>query len=125
MNGIPSLEDRVRMAWTHGVATGRLDIHRFVDVCSTKAAKIFGLFPRKGTIALGSDADLVVYDPNWEGTISAATHHMNLDYNPFEGWAVKGRCAAVAVRGNIQVRDGEFVGKKGIGRFIKREPQHF
>ncbi len=124
-NGIPSLEDRVRMAWTHGVATGRLDIHRFVDSCSTAAAKIFGLFPRKGTIALGSDADLVVYDPDWEGAISVETHHMNMDYNPFEGWPVKGRCAAVTVRGQVQVVDGEFTGQKGIGRFIKREPQHF
>jgi dihydropyrimidinase len=113
------------MAWTHGVATGRLDIHRFVETCSTAAAKIFGLFPRKGTIALGSDADLVVYDPDWEGAISAETHHMNMDYNPFEGWPVKGRCAAVTVRGQVQVVDGEFTGNKGIGRFIKREPQHF
>lgn len=119
-NGIPALEDRVRMFYTHGVATGRIDIHRFVDLCSTNAAKLFGLFPRKGTIQLGADADLVVYDPHWEGTISAATHHMNIDYNPFEGMPVKGRCAAVTVRGHVQVRDGEFVGQKGIGRFLKR-----
>lgn len=123
-NGIPSLEDRVRMAWTYGVEGGKLDIHRFVDVTSTQAAKIFGLFPRKGTIQLGADADLVVYDPSYEGTISAETHHMNIDYNPFENMNVKGRCAAVTVRGQVQVIDGEFVGKKGIGRLIKRDPVH-
>lgn len=124
-NGIPSLEDRVRMAWTHGVEGGRLDLHRFVDVTSTQAAKIFGLFPRKGTIQLGSDADLVIYDPTVEDTISAKTHHMNMDYNAFEGWKVKGRCAVVTVRGHVQVRDGQFVGTKGLGKLVKRDPQYF
>lgn len=124
-NGIPSLEDRVRMLYTHGVHTGRLDIHRFVDVASTQAAKIFGLYPRKGTIQLGADADLVVYDPNHTGTISAKTHNSLSDYNAFEGFAVQGRCDAVTVRGNVQVRDGEFVGTEGIGKFLKREPTYF
>ncbi|MBA2662865.1 MAG: dihydropyrimidinase [Bradymonadaceae bacterium] len=124
-NGIPSLEDRVRMFYTHGVETGRVDIHRFVDAASTQAAKLFGMFPKKGTIQLGSDADLVVYDKEHRSTISAKTHHMNIDYNPFEGYEVKGRCALVTVRGTVQVRDGEFVGKKGIGKLIKREPTHF
>jgi dihydropyrimidinase len=120
-NGIPALEDRVRMLYTYGVCQGRLGINRFVEVASTEVAKIFGLFPRKGTIQIGSDADLVVYDPAYSSTISAKTHHINVDYNPFEGFAVKGRCAAVTVRGHIQVRDGEFVGQKGIGQFLKRE----
>lgn len=123
-NGIPSLEDRVRLAYTYGVEAGRLDIHRFVDSCSTQAAKIFGMFPRKGTIAVGSDADLVVYDPTHEEVLSAATQHMNLDYNGFEGTPVKGRCAYVTVRGMVQVKDGQFVGERGRGRFIKREPTH-
>ncbi|MFP4599458.1 MAG: dihydropyrimidinase [Persicimonas sp.] len=123
-NGIPSLEDRVRMFYTHGVREGRIDLHRFVDAASTQAAKTFGLFPQKGTIQPGADADLVVFDPNFEGTISAETHHMNIDYNAFEGMAVKGRCDAVTVRGTVQVREGEFVGQKGIGRFLKREPTH-
>ncbi|MCA9520447.1 MAG: dihydropyrimidinase [Myxococcales bacterium] len=123
-NGIPSLEDRVRLAYTYGVLPGKLDIHRFVDACSTQAAKIFGMFPRKGTIAVGSDADIVVYDPSHEEVLSAATQHMNLDYNGFEGTPVKGRCAAVTVRGELQVKDGQFVGIKGHGRFIKREPTH-
>lgn len=121
-NGIPSLEDRVRMLYTNGVCSGKLGLNRFVEVASTAAAKIFGLFPRKGCIQVGSDADIVIYDPTYEGTISAKTHHMNIDYNPFEGFPVKGRCKAVTVRGNIQVKDGEFVGQKGIGRLIKREP---
>lgn len=123
-NGIPSLEDRVRMFYTHGVETGRVDIHRFVDVASTQAAKLFGLFPKKGTIQIGSDADIVVYDQNHTEKISVKTHHMNIDYNPFEGWDVKGSCALVTVRGHIQVRNGEFVGKKGIGKLIKRKAIH-
>src|SRR5207247_3102299 len=100
-NGIPSLEDRVNAFYTYGVKRGRLDLHRFVDAASTQAAKLFGLFPRKGTIQLGSDADLVVYDPNYRGTISAKTHHMNVDYNAFEGLATEGRPHVVPLRGQI------------------------
>ncbi|BBM84106.1 dihydropyrimidinase [Candidatus Uabimicrobium amorphum] len=122
-NGIPSLEDRIRLLYTHGVNTGKIDIHRFVDVASTRAAKIFGLFPRKGTIQVGCDADLVIYDPHVEETISANTHHMNIDYSVFEGIKVKGRCHAVTVRGHVQVRDGQFTGQKGIGKFLKRQPR--
>jgi dihydropyrimidinase len=124
-NGIPSLEERVKLLYTHGVATGRLDLHRFVDAASTQAAKIFGLFPRKGTIQVGADADIVVWDPSYEGQISAASHHMNVDYSAFEGWGHKGRASAVTVRGRVQVRDGEFVGEKGIGRLLTRQPNHF
>ena len=120
-NGIPSIEERVRMFYTHGVATGRIDLNSFVNLLSTQAAKLFGLYPRKGTIRVGSDADIVVYDPSYEGVISAATHHQAVDYNAFEGWAVKGRCDAVTVRGHVQVREGEFVGTKGIGQFLRRE----
>jgi len=119
-NGIPSLEDRVRMFYTYGVEEGRIDLHRFVDAASTDPAKTFDMFPDKGTIQPGTDADLVVFDPDHEGTISASDHHMDIDYNPFEGMTVKGRCSAVTVRGNVQVRDGEFVGEKGIGEFIER-----
>lgn len=124
-NGIPSLEDRVRMFWTHGVEAGRIDIHQFVRAASTEAAKIFGLFPRKGTIQIGSDADLVIFDPNHKSKLSAKTHHMNIDFNPFEGWDVSGLCSAVTVRGKVQVRDGEFVGEKGRGQFLKRKATHF
>ena len=100
MNGVPAIEDRVRLLYTHGVMQGRIDLHRFVEVASTNAAKTFGLFPRKGTIQVGSDADLVVYDPDVKETLSARTHHMNVDYNAFEGFEVAGRCAAVTVRGS-------------------------
>ena len=124
-NGIASLEDRVNLLYTHGVVEGRVDLHGFVDAASTQAARLFGLYPRKGTIAVGSDADLVVYDPVYEGKISAATHHMNIDYSAFEGWTVKGRPGVVAVRGQVAVRDGEFVGTIGRGRFVPREPTHF
>ena len=105
-NGIPSLEDRVNAFYTYGVKRGRLDLHRFVDAASTQAAKLFGLFPRKGTIQPGSDADLVVYDPNYRGTLSVKTQTMNVDYNPFEGMAIEGRPHVVTVRGQVAVRDG-------------------
>ncbi len=124
-NGIPSLQDRINLYWTHGVKTGRIDLHRFVDSASTQAAKLFGLFPRKGTIQLGSDADLVVYDPEYRGTISAKSHSMNLDYNSFEGWEIEGRPSVVTVRGEVAVRDGKFVGTVGRGNFLRREPTHF
>ena len=124
-NGIPSLEDRMTVLWTHGVGQGRLDMHQFVDVASTQAAKIFGLFPRKGTIAVGSDADLVVWDPKYRGTITARKQCMNLDYNPFEGWAITGRPHVVTVRGEVAAKDGKFTGAIGRGKLIKREPSHF
>jgi dihydropyrimidinase len=124
-NGIPSLEDRVNAFYTYGVKRGRLDLHRFVDACSTQAAKLFGLFPRKGAIQIGSDADLVVYDPKYNGTISAKTHSMNIDYNAFEGMPIEGRPHAVTVRGKVAVRDGKFVGEAGRGKFLRREPSHF
>ena len=124
-NGIPALEDRVNLLYTYGVRTGKLDLHTFVDVASTQAAKLFGLFPRKGTIQPGSDADLVVFDPDWRGTISAATQTMNVDYSAFEGWKLEGRPSVVTVRGEVAVRDGKFVGTVGRGQFLKREPSHF
>jgi dihydropyrimidinase len=123
-NGIPSLEDRVNVYYTFGVNRGRMDLHRFVDTASTQAAKLFGLFPRKGTIQPGSDADLVIYDPNYRGTLSVKTQAMNVDYNPFEGVAVEGRPSIVTVRGRIAVRDGKFVGEVGRGKLLQREPNH-
>jgi dihydropyrimidinase len=118
-SGIPSLEDRVNAFYTYGVKRGRLDLRRFVDAASTQAAKLFGLFPRKGTLQTGSDADLVVYDPNYRGTLSARTQTMNVDYNPFEEMEIEGRPHIVTVRG------GRFVGQAGRGRFLQREPTHF
>jgi dihydropyrimidinase len=124
-NGIPSLEDRINLYFTRGVKGNKIDIQRFVDTASTQAAKLFGLFPRKGAIKVGSDADLVVYDSNYRGKISAKTHQMNLDYNSFEGFEIQGRPHVVTVRGKIAARDGKFVGESGRGQFLKREPSHF
>jgi dihydropyrimidinase len=124
-NGIPSLEDRINVFYTYGVKRGRLDLHRFVDATSTQAARLFGLFPRKGTIQIGSDADLVIYDPNYRGTISAQNQSMNVDYNAFEGMAIEGRPHVVTVRGQVAVRDAKFVGDPTQGKFLEREPSHF
>jgi dihydropyrimidinase len=123
-NGIPSVQDRVHLLYTHGVATGRIDLHRLVHVASTQAAKVFGLFPRKGTIQPGADADLVVFDPSYRGVISARTQQMNVDYSAFEGWPIQGRAEVVTVRGTVQVRDGAFVGAPNHGRMLQREPTH-
>jgi dihydropyrimidinase len=120
-NGIPGIEERVNLLYTNGVCRGVLDLHRFVDAASTRAAKLFGLFPRKGTIAVGSDADLVIYDTSYRGVLSAATQHSNCNYNGFEGMTIEGRPSVVTVRGKVQVRDGAFVGERGIGRMLKRE----
>jgi dihydropyrimidinase len=124
-NGIPSLEDRINLYFTHGVKGGRIDLHQFVATASTNTAKIFGLFPRKGTIQLGSDADLVVYDPSYRGKISAKTQQMNLDYNSFEGFEIEGRPHVVTVRGKVAARDGKFCGDVGRGKFLERAPNHF
>jgi dihydropyrimidinase len=124
-NGIPSLEERINLLYTHGVKTGRIDLHTFVSVASTQVAKLFGLFPRKGAIQLGADADLVVFDPDYRGTISAKTQMMNVDYSAFEGWKIEGRPSAVTVRGEVAVRDGKFVGKIGRGQFLKRTASNF
>ena len=124
-NGIPSLEDRINLLYTHGVATGRLDLQTFVAAASTNAAKLFGLFPRKGTIAIGSDADLVIYDPTYRGKLSVATQTQAVDYNAFEGWEIQGRPSAVTVRGQVAVRNGHFVGTIGRGQFLQRKPTHF
>jgi dihydropyrimidinase len=124
-NGIPSIEDRVNLVYTYGVKRGRIDLATIVDALSTQAAKLFGMYPRKGTIAVGSDADLVVYDPDYRGTISAKTQLMNVDYSAYEGFAIDGRPSVVTVRGQVQVRDGRFVGRLGHGQFLKRQPTHF
>jgi dihydropyrimidinase len=124
-NGIPGIENRVNLLYTHGVARGKLDLNRFVDVASTQAAKLFGLFPRKGTIAVGSDADLVIYDTSYRGVVSSKTQSMNNDYNGFEGMPIEGRPSVVTVRGRVQVKDGKFVGDSKRGRLLRREPTHF
>ena len=112
-NGIPSVEDRINLLYTYGVTTGKIDLHTFVATASTNAAKRFGLFPCKGAVEVGSDADLVIYDPNYTGTISAETHSMNTDYSGFEGMEIKGRPSLVTVRGQVAARNGEFTGTLG------------
>ena len=124
-NGIPAIEDRVNLLYTYGVSRGTLDIHRFVESASTKAAKLFGLFPRKGTVAVGADADLVVFDPSYRGVISSKTQTGNNDYNGFEGFEIDGKPSVVTVRGQVQVRDGQFVGDTTRGQLLRRKPQHF
>ncbi|MBU0678472.1 MAG: dihydropyrimidinase [Verrucomicrobia bacterium] len=123
--GLGSAEHRVDLLWTYGVKEGRIDEQTLVDCASTQPAKIFGLYPGKGTIAVGSDADIVIYDPDYEGVISAATHHMNIDYSCYEGTPVKGRPHVVLVRGQVAAKDGEFVGSIGRGKFVPRESTHF
>lgn len=123
-SGVPGIENRVPLLYTHGVAQGRLSLERFVEVASTAPARIFGLYPRKGAIIEGADADLVVFDPDWDGHISASTHAMNVDYSAYEGWPVKGRADIVTVRGRLAVQGGEFVGEIGRGRFVPRKPEN-
>lgn len=124
-NGLPSVEDRVDLLHDGGVVGGRFTKERWVEVISTAPAKMFGLYPRKGAVAVGSDADLVVYDPNAKRTISATTHHMDVDYSCYEGRVVQGRSDVVLSRGSVVVRNGEFTGRAGHGQFVKRAPADF
>jgi dihydropyrimidinase len=119
-NGGPGVEHRMSLIYNGGVAGGRISLNRFVELTSTSAAKLFGLFPRKGTIAVGSDADIVIFDPNEEMTISAATHHMNVDYSAYEGMKVRGVTKTVLSRGRVVIENGEYVGKPGDGQFLQR-----
>jgi dihydropyrimidinase len=119
-NGAPGVETRMSLVYDGGVRSGRISLNRFVELTSTSPAKIFGLFPRKGTIAPGSDADIVVFDPVRTITLAARTLHMNCDYNPYEGRQVTGATDTVLSRGSVVIEDGVFVGRKGAGSFLKR-----
>lgn len=123
-NGIPSVFERVNLMHTHGVCEGRIDLNTMVDACSTQAARIFGMYPAKGTIQVGADADLVVYDPEYRGEFSASDSPSLVDYSGYEGWEQRGRASVVTVRGKIQARDGAFVGETGSGRLIPRAATH-
>lgn len=119
-NGHPAIEHRMELLYSEGVNKGRISLNKFVEVTSTNAAKIFGMFPRKGTIGIGCDADLVIFDPNHKHTISVKSHHMNVDYSAYEGWELKGKCETIVLRGSIAVENGKERIKKGYGKFIKR-----
>ncbi|HEY9716792.1 MAG TPA: dihydropyrimidinase [Trichormus sp.] len=119
-NGGPGVETRMSLIYNGGVVAGRIDVNRFVEITSTAPAKIFGLFPKKGTIAVGSDADIVIFNPNKKMTISAKTHHMNVDYNCYEGMQVQGVPETVLSRGKVVIENEKYVGKPGDGKFLKR-----
>jgi dihydropyrimidinase len=119
-NGGPGIENRLQLIHHHGVNEGRLSLNRFVEIVSTAPARIFGMYPKKGTLAPGSDADLVVWDPHAEHVISSQTHHMRVDYSMFEGFRVKGNARQVFSRGERIVDNGKFLGKAGRGRYLRR-----
>jgi dihydropyrimidinase len=119
-NGGPGLENRLQMIHEFGVRAGRISLNRMVELLSTNPAKLFGLYPRKGTIAVGSDADIVVFDPERTVTISAETHHSKSDYNLFEGTEVRGVPEIVLLRGQVLVENGELVASPGVGQFVAR-----
>jgi dihydropyrimidinase len=119
-NGGPGIENRLQLIYHYGVNSGKLSLNRFVETVSTAPARIFGLYPKKGEIAPGSDADVVVWDPNAVHTISARTHHMRVDYSMFEGFEVRGNARTVLSRGEVIVDGGKFLGKAGRGHYLKR-----
>ena len=119
-NGAAGIQHRLALLYTYGVLEGRLDLNQFVDLTSTRAAKLFGLYPRKGSLTVGADADIVVWDPAASGTISASTHHHRCDRNIFEGFATKGAPSTVVAGGRIQFQDGDLRVERGAGRYLKR-----
>jgi len=123
-NGLPGVENRVELIY-QGVVRGEISVERWVEVIATTPARMFGLYPRKGVIAPGSDADIVIYDPGARQTISASTHHMNVDYSVYEGMTITGRVETVLSRGAIVVEKGQFVGEKGHGRFLERSTNQY
>jgi dihydropyrimidinase len=119
-NGAPGVETRMSLVYDGGVNAGRISLNRFIQITSTAPAKLFGLFPRKGTVAVGSDADIVLWDPKKKWTISAKNHHMRVDYNPYEGREVTGVADTVMSRGEVVIEGGKYLGKPGRGKFLKR-----
>jgi dihydropyrimidinase len=119
-NGGPGIEDRLTMIHEFGVRDGRISLNRMVELLATNPAKLFGLYPRKGTVAPGSDADIVVFDPEKRVTLSAARSHSKCDYNLYEGTEVRGAPEVVLLRGNVLVENDELVAKPGLGQFVRR-----
>jgi dihydropyrimidinase len=124
-NGLPGVEDRLDLLHDGGVVGGHISKERWVEIVSTEPARLFGMYPKKGAIAIGADADLVVYDPNRKRTISARSHHMDVDYSCYEGRMVQGASDVVMSRGSVVVQDGELKGRKGHGQFVKRAPADY
>ncbi len=120
-NGHPAIENRMELLFSEGVTKGRISLNKYVEVSATNAAKIFGIFPKKGTIAIGSDADIVLFNPNEKHTLSAATHHMNVDYSGYEGWEITGKVKTVLLRGEVAIEDNDCKLQKGYGQFVKRK----
>lgn len=120
-NGLPGVEERISLLYTFGVAEGKISWSQLVDVCSTRPAKIFNMYPKKGTISAGADADIVIYDPAWSGTFSVKTQASKVDYSCYEGWKRKGRPSHVFVRGRLVSKDGDFRGERGMGKFVPRQ----
>ena len=120
-NGHPAIENRMELLFSEGVMKNKISLNKYVEVSSTNAAKIFGMFPAKGTIAVGSDADIVIMDPNEKHTLSALKHHMNVDYSGYEGWEITGKVKTVLLRGKLAIDDNQCYVEKGYGKFIKRK----
>jgi dihydropyrimidinase len=120
-NGGPGIENRMQLAYHHGVNEGHISLERFVEVTAEAPAKIFGMYPKKGVLAVGSDADILVWDPEAKYTITAATQSMHTDYSIFEGFQVKGNARQVFSRGELVVEGGKFLGAVGRGRYLHRE----
>ena len=120
-NGHPAIENRMELLYSEGVNKGRISLNKYVEVACTNPAKIFGMFPRKGTVAIGSDADLVIFDPEVKHVLSASTHHMNVDYSGYEGWEITGKVETVLLRGQVAIDDNKCFLEKGYGKFIRRK----
>ena len=119
-NGHPAIENRMELLYSEGVHTGKITLNKYVEVACTNPAKIFGMFPKKGTIAVGSDADIVIFDPTEKHTLTAKNHHMNVDYSGYEGWELTGKVKSVLLRGKVAIENNECKLEKGYGKFIRR-----
>lgn len=119
-NGHPAIENRMELLFSEGVQKGRISLNKYVEVACTNPAKIFGMYPQKGTIAVGSDADVIIIDPNEKHVVSAKTHHMNVDYSAYEGWELQGKVKTVLLRGQVAIHEGACHVEKGYGKFIRR-----
>jgi dihydropyrimidinase len=120
-NGHPAIEHRMELLYSEGVHAGKISLNKYVEVACTNPAKIFGMFPQKGTIGIGSDADILIFDPGQKHQLSVQSHHMNVDYSAYEGWEVTGKCKTVLLRGAVVIDGGQCLAEKGYGTFIRRK----